>query len=174
MATFYFTNIPDHIHYLNTRQGFEVCGILTNLFVSHFRNKRGQLFGFVRLTHVRDVAKLNKALNNVVFGHLKVWANITRFDRFSGVSNNHYEGGKRNQLDDKLCKVKIVDELELGLSPDVCFEDLESDSTSKFSNLDEVPEHEHIIDSLIHNASLESKLPPLAKGCPVIKPCIYF
>ncbi|KEH17595.1 transmembrane protein, putative [Medicago truncatula] len=133
------------------------------------RNKRGQLFGFVRFTHVRDVAKLNKALNNVVFGHLKVWAAIACFNRFGGVSNNHYEGGKRNQLDDKLCKVKIVEELELGLSADVFFEDLESDSTSEFSNPDEVPEHEHIIDSLVHNASLESKLPPLAKGCPVVK-----
>ena len=40
-----------------------------------FRNieiKRGELFGFVHFTNVKEVAKLNKALNNVVFGHLKV------------------------------------------------------------------------------------------------------
>jgi len=73
------------------RQGFEFCGILTELYVSRNRNARGQLFGFVRFTNVRDVVKLNKALNNVVFGNLKVWENVARFDRFGDIDFNNRE-----------------------------------------------------------------------------------
>jgi len=53
-------------------------------------------------------------------------------------------------IDDKLFKVKFVEELDLGLPSDVCFEDFEPDSISEFSNVDDAPEHDHIIDSLVH------------------------
>jgi hypothetical protein len=49
----------------------------------------------VLFTNVRDVVKLNKALNNVVFGNLKVWANMARYDRFGVVDFNNRE---RKQL----------------------------------------------------------------------------
>ena len=35
--------------------------------------------------NVKDVVKLQKALNNVFFGQNKRWANIARFDRFREV-----------------------------------------------------------------------------------------
>jgi len=41
---------------------------------------------------VKDVAKLQKALNNVYFGHNKVWANVARFDRFGEVKKELLNG----------------------------------------------------------------------------------
>jgi hypothetical protein len=36
----------------------------------------------VKFLKVRDVTKLNKALNNVFFGDLRLFANVDKFDRF--------------------------------------------------------------------------------------------
>jgi uncharacterized membrane protein len=55
-------------------KAFIVCGILSNVYVARNRNVRDRLFGFVRFIHVKDVAKHKKALNNVYFGQLRVWA----------------------------------------------------------------------------------------------------
>jgi hypothetical protein len=63
------------------RKGFEVCGILEDVYVARKRNKRGQPYGFVRFSNVRDITKLTKALNVVSFGDFCVRARIARFDR---------------------------------------------------------------------------------------------
>ena len=60
----------------------EVCGIMVDVYVSQYRNVHGHRFGFVKFVKVRDVAKLNKALNNVYFGDLRLFANVAKFDRF--------------------------------------------------------------------------------------------
>ncbi|PNX85375.1 putative sulfate transporter, partial [Trifolium pratense] len=61
--------------------GFEVCGMLDDVFVPNKRNKRGQPFGFVKFANVRDVSKLLRALNNVRFGNFCVRARVASFDR---------------------------------------------------------------------------------------------
>jgi hypothetical protein len=63
------------------RKGFEVCGILEDVYVARKRNKRGQPYGFVRFSNVRDITKLTKALNAVSFGDFRVRARVARFDR---------------------------------------------------------------------------------------------
>jgi len=68
------------VHYVELRKAFEVCGILSDVYVSKNRNTCGQVYGFVRFT-----AKLQKALNNVFIGQNIVWANVARFDRFGEV-----------------------------------------------------------------------------------------
>jgi len=85
MASFYVTNLPDNVHYVDIRKAFEVCGILSDVYVARNRNARGQNYGFVHFIKVKDVVKLQKALNNVFFGQNKRWANIARFDRFREV-----------------------------------------------------------------------------------------
>jgi RNA recognition motif-containing protein len=90
MASFYVTNLPDHVQYVDLRKAFEVCGILSNVYVA--RNARGQNYGFVRYINVKDVAKLQKVLNNVFFGQNKVWANVARFDRFGEVKKEFLKG----------------------------------------------------------------------------------
>ena len=59
-----------------------MCGVLTDVYVARQRNARGQVYGFVRFSNVKNANKLSKALNNVWFGHLRVWAREARFDRF--------------------------------------------------------------------------------------------
>lgn len=46
---FYFTNILEFLPVFRLRQKFEVCGILTVVFVARQRNSYGQVYGFVRL-----------------------------------------------------------------------------------------------------------------------------
>jgi len=70
-VTFYFTNVSDMLLYHYTKEGFEVCGILDNLFLSKKRNQRGHAYGFVRYLNVRDVDKLLKAVNNVSFDQFR-------------------------------------------------------------------------------------------------------
>jgi hypothetical protein len=74
------------------RKGFEVCGILEDVYVARKRNKLGQPYGFVRFSNVRDISKLSKALNAVCFGEFCVRARLARFDRYDG-SYRESEGG---------------------------------------------------------------------------------
>ncbi|PNX71868.1 putative sulfate transporter, partial [Trifolium pratense] len=80
-VSFYFTNFPYQLSNFYLRKGFEVCVMLEDVFVPKKRNKRGQPFGFVKFSNVRDVSKLLSALNNVHFGHYCVRARVASFDR---------------------------------------------------------------------------------------------
>jgi len=80
-VTFYITHFQPQATLFFLRKGFEVCGILEDLFVAKNRNRNGEVYGFVRFAKVRDVDKLLKGLNNVCFGHYCVRVVLARFDR---------------------------------------------------------------------------------------------
>ena len=40
-VSFYFTNVPDNISYISLRRGFEVCGIIEDLYLARKRNVNG-------------------------------------------------------------------------------------------------------------------------------------
>jgi len=82
-VSYYFTNIPECLPIFLLRQQFEVCCILTDVFIARQQNARGHVYGFVRFSNVRNSDKLSIALNNVWFGHLRVWAREAKFDRFA-------------------------------------------------------------------------------------------
>jgi hypothetical protein len=82
-ASFYVTNFPDNLPLYRIRQAFEVCDILSDVYVARHRNASGQEFGFVRFVNVKNKIKLSQALNNVWFGDCRVWAREARFDRFA-------------------------------------------------------------------------------------------
>ena len=82
-ASFYVTNFPDKLPLFRLRQAFEVCGMLSDVYVARHRNTRGQEFAFVRYVNVRNRNKLAQALNNVWIGDCRVWAREARFDRFA-------------------------------------------------------------------------------------------
>jgi hypothetical protein len=44
-VTFYFANIPDFMPLFRLRQFFEVCGILSDVYVARKLNSRGQVYG---------------------------------------------------------------------------------------------------------------------------------
>ena len=82
-ATFYVTNFTDQLPLFRLRQAFEVCGILTDIYIARQRNTRGQEFGFVRYVNVRNKVTLAQALNNVRIYNSCVWACEAKFDRFA-------------------------------------------------------------------------------------------
>jgi hypothetical protein len=65
------------------RQEFEVCGILSDIYIARHLNARGQEFGFVRYVNVKNKEKLAQALNNVWIDNNCVWAREAKFDRFA-------------------------------------------------------------------------------------------
>jgi hypothetical protein len=82
-VSFYFANIPDYMPLFRLRQFFEVCGILSDIYVARHLNARGQVYGFVRYSNVKNRDKLGQALNNIWIGDYRVWARVARFDRFA-------------------------------------------------------------------------------------------
>jgi len=100
LVSFYFTNVPDNIPYASLRQGFEVCGIMEDVYWARKRNVNGARFGFVRFSKVKDLDKLLKAVNNVWFGDCKVVAKVSSFDRSGNKREAVREkevGGNRNE-----------------------------------------------------------------------------
>jgi hypothetical protein len=80
-VSFYFTNFPAQLSIFYLRKGFEVCGMLEDVYVAKKRNRNGEPYGFVKFSNVRDVSKMTKALNAVWFGQFRVRASIAKFDR---------------------------------------------------------------------------------------------
>nr|ABN08666.1 RNA-binding region RNP-1 (RNA recognition motif) [Medicago truncatula] len=101
-AVFYITNFPERLLHVDLKKGLEVCGILSDVYLSRFRNVRGQRFGFAKFLKVRDVEKLKKALNNVSFWDRRLFANVAKFDRFDAADGGsarsvEYDVGKKHE-----------------------------------------------------------------------------
>ncbi|GAU27978.1 hypothetical protein TSUD_373730 [Trifolium subterraneum] len=96
-AVFYITNFPDRIMFVDLRKGLEVCGILDDVYVSRYWNNHGQRFGFVKFLKVRDMDKLKKALNNVYFWDMQLFANVAKYDRFEKDSRGGKGDGERQK-----------------------------------------------------------------------------
>lgn len=67
-VSFQITNFPPLIPLGCLRKEFEVCGILSDVYVSDRRNANGAAFGFARFSNVKDILKMLKALNKVFIG----------------------------------------------------------------------------------------------------------
>ncbi|PNX83588.1 RNA recognition motif [Trifolium pratense] len=101
-VSFYFTNFPPLLSNFFLRKGFEVCGILEDVYVAKKKNKYGEPYGFVRFSNVKNVPKLTKALNDVWFGNYRVRASVALFDRYnSGEVGGHdfIKDGKPKRVD---------------------------------------------------------------------------
>jgi len=97
-VSFYFTNVPEDISYISLRRGFEVCGMMEDVYLAKKRNANGGVFGFVRYDNVKDVDKLLKAVNNVWFGDWRVVAKVASFDRFGNKKYGVGEGFHRKPI----------------------------------------------------------------------------
>ncbi|KAK2354954.1 heterogeneous nuclear ribonucleoprotein A0 [Trifolium repens] len=93
-VSFYFTNFPAHMSIFYLRKGFEVCGILEDVYVARNRNRYGELYGFVKFSNVRDVDKMTKALNAVWFGQFRIRASVAKFDRNAPGAERRMEEGQ--------------------------------------------------------------------------------
>jgi hypothetical protein len=106
-VTFYFTNFPAQLSNFYLRKGFEVCGMLEDVFVPNKRNRNGEPYGFVKFLNVRDVSKMTKALNVVWFGHFRVRASVAKFERNVTMGERSLEvahDGLSKGVDDSLKK----------------------------------------------------------------------
>ncbi|PNX92130.1 RNA recognition motif [Trifolium pratense] len=99
-ATFYFTNFPHQLSKFLLCKGFEVCGMLEDVFVPMKRNKCGESFGFAKFSNVRNVSKLLSALNNVYFGHYRVRARIASFNCNDRMEESRPETGRHGLMKD--------------------------------------------------------------------------
>jgi len=52
---FSISNFPSELSYVDLRKGLEVCGILSDVHISRYRNVRGQTYGFACFANVRNV-----------------------------------------------------------------------------------------------------------------------
>jgi hypothetical protein len=95
-VSFYFTNFPVNLSRFYLWKGFEVYGILEDIYVARKHNKQGQPYGFVKFSNVRNISKLTKALNAVSFGHFCVRASVERFDRSDKSYDETERGGVKH------------------------------------------------------------------------------
>lgn len=134
-VSFYFTNVPHDISYVALRQGFEVYGLMEDVYLARKRNVNGDVFSFVRYGKVKDVEKLLKALNNVWFGDWRVVAKVASFDRFGNSRGDHRERGEGDKMKDgakkfEEKKVRLGREMEGRMSMRVLLRELKARRSS--------------------------------------------
>lgn len=81
IASFYFTRFPEDATEKDLWHHFKKFGDVTEIFISKNRNKNGRRYGFARFKDVEDVYNLERKLDNIVFGGLKMYVNIPKFGR---------------------------------------------------------------------------------------------
>lgn len=97
-ASFYFTNIPEFMPLYRLRQYFEVCGILSDVYLARRLNARGKVYDFVRFLNVKNRDKLGHALNNIWIGDCRVWVREAWFNRFADFDENNRVVSKVDQI----------------------------------------------------------------------------
>lgn len=78
---FYFTRFPDHITEKDLRAQFKRWGDVREIFILNHRNKGGRRYGFVRYFGVSDERKLERQLDNIILGGLKLYVNVPKYKR---------------------------------------------------------------------------------------------
>jgi hypothetical protein len=83
-TTFFFTNFPERYGAKAVFNAFHNIGEVMEVVIPAKRDKGGRRFGFARFDQVSDLAKLESDLDNLVFGGVKISANLSRFQRSDG------------------------------------------------------------------------------------------
>ena len=58
-VSFYFTNFLDFMPVVQLRQFFEVCGMLSDVYIARKWNYRDQVYGFLHFLNVKNIDKLD-------------------------------------------------------------------------------------------------------------------
>ena len=78
---FYFTRFPEDATEKDLWHHFKKFGDIREIFVSKNRNRNGTRYGFARFKGVEDVYNLERKLDNIVYGGLKMYVNTPKFRR---------------------------------------------------------------------------------------------
>ena len=81
VTSFYFTRFPDDATEKDMWIHFKQVGDVREIFISRKRNRNGKRYGFVRFKGVKDVHQMEKKLDSMIFGGLKMYANTPKFGR---------------------------------------------------------------------------------------------
>ncbi|KAI3813488.1 hypothetical protein L1987_18213 [Smallanthus sonchifolius] len=96
VTSFYLSNLPNSL----TRKElwFECCnlGRIVDACIPNKRDNSKSKFRFVRFANVREIGKLDKALNNLLIGSLKVSANVVKFDKSGNRVRAKFSSGRYN------------------------------------------------------------------------------
>jgi len=80
-TTFFFSNFPDDYGEKEMLKIFQRWARVKDVFISRRLNKWGRRFGFVSLFDVKNVAKLEKELDQIYIGNRKLYVNIPKYRR---------------------------------------------------------------------------------------------
>jgi len=78
-TTFFFSNFPHGFGELDMHMVFQKWGRVKEVFIARRLNKCGRRFGFVRFFDVRNVVRLEKELDKIYIGNLKLYVNILKY-----------------------------------------------------------------------------------------------
>ena len=81
ITTFYFTRFPEHTTEKDLWTQFKKWGDVREIFISKHRNKGGRRYDFVRFKGVSDKRRLERQLNNIIVGGLKMYVNVPKYGR---------------------------------------------------------------------------------------------
>ena len=81
ISSFYFTRFPEEATEAELWQHFKKVGDVREVFISRKRNRSGRRYGFARFKGVDDVKQLERRLDNIVLGGLKLYVNIPKYER---------------------------------------------------------------------------------------------
>lgn len=68
---------------------FKKWGDVQEIFISKQRNKGGRRYSFVRFRGVSDVRRLERQLDNLIVGGLKLYMNVPKYERGKGRQVEH-------------------------------------------------------------------------------------
>jgi len=89
---FFFANFPNGYGEIDMIKVLPRWARVKEVFISRRRNKWGRRFGFVRFFEVRNVRRLQRDLDQIYIGNLKLHVNIPRYRRNEADS----KGAERN------------------------------------------------------------------------------
>lgn len=81
ITLYYFMRFPDDVSEKDLWTHFRRWGEVREVFIPKQRNRRGRRYGFVRFKGVFDKNRLEKQLNRIILGGLKMYVNLPRYGR---------------------------------------------------------------------------------------------
>ncbi|RZC11981.1 hypothetical protein D0Y65_011972 [Glycine soja] len=81
ITSFFFSKFPDEYCEENLWKIFSKYGKVWGIFIAKRKDKWRNIYGFVRFIDVNNVAHLDKQLDQITIGNVKMNVNIPKFER---------------------------------------------------------------------------------------------
>ncbi|KAH1249328.1 hypothetical protein GmHk_05G012704 [Glycine max] len=106
ISSFYFTRFSDDITEKDLWCQFKKWGDVREVFISRQRNKNGRRYGFVRFKGVNDEHMLERQLDSIVIGRMKLYVNLPRFRRHKGgkITSDDKQHEQRNMNENEVSR----------------------------------------------------------------------